>query len=206
MIFKKNLLYILSDTGFEHISYFKHAIESKVDIIQLRDKKLSDREFYQIGLKIKELAVKNQIWFIIDDRIDIARAIDADGVHLGEKDMPIKEARNILGNSKIIGYSTHNLNDALHAFKEGADYISVGPIFKSSSKPDLSPISRKEISLINEKIFLPKIAIGGINLDNIDKVKEMGFRKIAVVSSFNLAEDKKGFIKKMREALENDIN
>jgi thiamine-phosphate pyrophosphorylase len=195
-------IYAISDSGFDHLSYFRQLIVSGVDIIQLRDKEMSDRGFYALAVKLRKLAAKHKKIFIINDRVDVAKAVGCDGIHLGEDDLPISMARKIIGKSKIIGYSAHSFKSALKAWRQGADYISVGPIFKSPTKKYLEPISRSEIQLIIRKIKLPLVAIGGINLRNIDMVKEFGFRNVALISALRNAKNKKKFIHKLRMRLE----
>lgn len=194
-------IYAVSDSGFDHLTYFKQVIKAGADIIQFRDKYLSDREFYEIACQLRKLTSRYQKLFIINDRVDIAMAVDSDGIHLGSDDLPIEAARKLLPN-KIIGYSAHDFSSAVGAWKQGADYISVGPVFKSPTKKLLEPIPDTEIQLITQKIKLPLVAIGGINLRNIFKVKEMGFKNVAVISAFKNSKDKKKVITKIRQILE----
>lgn len=202
MIIRSGTVYIISSAQAENFQHLLAAIDLGADVVQLRDKKISDQSFYCLAEIIRKRTKERNVLFIINDRVDIAKAVDADGVHLGKDDIPIEEARRILGRKKIIGFSTHNYQEAKIAFEKGADYISVGPIFKTSSKPELNPIAKNEIALIMEKIYLPKIAIGGINLDNMKDVVKLGFDSIAVLSSYRDTEDKKSFIIKAKEILE----
>ncbi len=194
-------IYAVSDSGFDHLAYFKQVIKAGADIIQFRDKYLSDCEFYEIARQLRRLAARYRKLFIINDRVDIVMAVDCDGVHLGSDDLPIKIARRLLPD-KIIGYSAHDFSSAVRACKQGANYISVGPIFKSPTKKLLEPIPETEIQLIIQKIKLPLVAIGGINLRNIIKVKKMGFKNVAVISALKNSRDKKKVITKMRQILE----
>ncbi len=195
-------IYALSDSGFDHLGYFKQLLAGGVDIIQLRDKHMHDRDFYKLALKLRKLVKRYKKIFIINDRLHISQAVDADGIHLGENDLPISVARKILGKRKIIGYSAHNFSSAFNAWREGADYISVGPMFKSPTKKYLEPIPVTEIQLITQRIRLPLVAIGGINLRNIISVRNLGFRNVALISGLKRARNKKEFITKVRMILE----
>jgi len=200
-VFEGVNIYGLSDTGFDHLKYFQQLLEAGIDMIQLRDKEISDREFYEIALKLRQLSLEFGKRFFINDRVHIAKAVDADGVHLGKDDVPIEVARRLLGEDKIIGFSCHSLEEAIYALREGADYISIGPIFKSPTKKELDVISRDEIKLILREVNLPIVAIGGISLENIREVKEMGFQNVALISALAKAEDKRALISKLKEIL-----
>lgn len=197
-------LYAISDTGFDHLNYFQELLQAGIDIIQLRDKSLSDRKFYEIALRLRELTRASKTLFILNDRVDVACLVDADGVHLGREDLAPGKARELLGQAKLIGYSCHSLEEARFAQSEGVDYISIGPIFRSPTKKELEPIGRNEIELIHQEIGLPKFAIGGIELANLKIVKEMGFEKVALLSSLASAPDKKELIQQIKRSLKSD--
>ncbi len=180
-------------------------IEGEADVIQLRVANKSDKEFLSIATKIRKLARDSKIPLIINNRPDIALAIGAEGVHLGQDDLPIESVKKIAP-QKLIGKSTHNLKEALKATKEGADYISIGPIFHSPTKPNLSPIGLNLISQIKEKIKippggLPVIAIGGINLSNIEQVIKSGAERVAICSAISEAKDPKAITKEFKRLL-----
>ena len=161
----------------------KEIIANGATVIQLREKNLPLRAFLKIALLMRKI-VEPPVLFIINDRVDIAIACQADGVHIGQEDMPLKIARQILGEDKIIGVSTHSIEQAQEAQKEGADYIAIGPIFSTSSKPNVGPPKGPQIiSQIKEMIEIPVVAIGGINLDNMDKTLEAGADGIAVINA-----------------------
>jgi len=168
----------------------RDIIKGGADVIQLRVANKSDKEFLSIATKIKKLTCKSKIPLIINNRLDIALAIDAEGVHLGQDDLPIESARKIAP-QKLIGKSTHSLKEALKATKETADYISIGPIFHSPTKPNLSPIGLNLISQIKKKVKIPLIAIGGINLNNIKQVLKAGVEGVAICSAITEASDPK---------------
>ncbi len=157
--------------------------------MQLRAKESSDRQILKAGQTIKHLAHRAKRLFILNDRADLARIIGADGVHLGQEDLPIKDARKILGKNKIVGLSAHNLNQARKAQQQGADYIGIGPIFSTTAKPKTVPLSPKIITKIKQKINIPFVAIGGINLDNLEQVMLAGAQRIAVSRAILTAED-----------------
>ncbi len=159
----------------------KEAIAGGADIIQLRDKEASARELIKTGLAIRGFTLKKKVLFIVNDRPDIAFAVDADGVHLGQGDLPIETARALLGRKKIIGISTHSLRQAAEAQKRGADYIGVGPVFPTPTKPDYDAVGLDLIKSVKARIKIPFVAIGGIDRFNIDKVVSAGAIRVAVV-------------------------
>ncbi|MBC7188736.1 thiamine phosphate synthase, partial [Candidatus Aerophobetes bacterium] len=172
-------------------SQVKQAIEGGVTVIQLREKNLSSRQFLERAVKLREI-IPPQVSFIVNDRVDVALCCDADGVHLGQDDLPVSSARQLMGDNKIIGVSTHNLEEAKKAEKEGADYIATGPVFSTSTKPDaLSPIGCKLLSCIKKEVSIPVVAIGGISLENLKQVLDAGADGIAVVSAIFSSEDVK---------------
>jgi len=179
-------LYIILDKSLigrkSEVHLASRVIEGGATAIQLRDKFSDDQRLIKIGTKLREITRKNKVGFIINDRVDIALAVDADGVHLGQEDLPLKFARRLIG-KRIIGISTHSLVQAKRAEKEGADYISVGPIFRTSSKPELVPVGTAIISRIKKEVNLPLVAIGGIKLDNIKKVIARNPEGIAIASA-----------------------
>ncbi|MEO0123838.1 MAG: thiamine phosphate synthase [candidate division WOR-3 bacterium] len=151
-------------------------------MIQLRIKNLPDKKFYYYGEKIKKLITNPELKFIINNRIDIALAVNADGVHLGQEDLPLRKAREILGEKFIIGVSAHNLKEALKAQDNGADYLGVGAIFPTKTKQNARICGLDLIRKLKSKINIPIIAIGGINDKNYKKVLKAGADGIAIVS------------------------
>jgi thiamine-phosphate pyrophosphorylase len=169
-------------------------IAASVGMIQLRDKKLSDCELLSHARKIREIchnptAETEGCLLIINDRPDIAAAVDADGVHLGQDDLPVKAAREILGPSKIIGVSTHSIEQASQAVLDGADYIGVGPTFPSTTKSFESFPGTALLKLVAEEISLPAFAIGGISLENLPEVLATGITRVAVSGGIAKAEE-----------------
>ena len=160
----------------------EEAIKGGVTVVQIREKSLGTLEFYNIAVRIKTITDKYKIPLIINDRIDIAQAIDAAGVHLGQSDMPMGIARDILGDNKIIGVSTSNLSEAQRAQAQGADYVGVGAMFPTTTKDDAKAVSVQGLKKIKEGISIPVVAIGGINEKNVDLLKITNVDGIAVVS------------------------
>ncbi len=182
---KDFILYVITDKKASknrgHLEVIKAAIDGGADVVQLRDKDASVRELVQVGNEIRLLTHRRHVDFIVNDRVDIALATDADGVHLGQDDLPLYLARKIIGKEKIIGVSTHSLDEAIQAETDGADYIAVGPIFATPTKPDYKPVGLELIRQIKERIKIPFVAIGGIDENNIKDVVNAGATRIAVV-------------------------
>ena len=169
--------------GLSFLDMTQAVLRAGVGWVQYRDKNASRRKVYEEAIKLKDLAGKHNAVFIINDYSDIALAVDADGVHLGQDDLPVKEARKILGKGKIIGVSTHCIEQALEAEQAGADYIGFGPVFHTSTKDAGSPRGIELLGEIKNKVSIPVVAIGGINLENIHSVLETGVDAVAVASA-----------------------
>jgi len=201
-------LYFITDsrlTGRTVLEDVGSAIHAGVKIIQYREKDLTTREMIDEAGKICRLCRENDVLFIINDRVDIALAVDADGVHLGNEDMPYEAARRILGNTKIIGLTVHDVGEAIEAERIGADYIGISPIFETTTKPDAgTPAGTDLIKYIKKAVKIPFVAIGGINQDNIKSVLEAGARSIAVISAIVTKDDVEKECKKFREVIISD--
>ncbi|OGI19840.1 MAG: thiamine-phosphate diphosphorylase [Candidatus Melainabacteria bacterium RIFCSPHIGHO2_02_FULL_34_12] len=166
----------------EFLTVIEKAIEGDVNIIQLREKDESERKIISIAKEIKNLIKGTDILFIINDRVDIALACDADGIHLGQDDMPVNEARKITPEGFIIGLSTHNKEQGKEGLKSGADYLGIGPVFPTPTKPDYIAAGLDYVSWASNNLKdLPFFAIGGIDENNIEKVINAGAKRIAVV-------------------------
>ncbi|TLS36327.1 thiamine phosphate synthase [Pseudalkalibacillus caeni] len=190
-------LYTITGEQFHEGRDLKHVMEEAIhggsDIIQLREKKGSKREVLKKARMLRELTKKYNVPLIVNDHIDIALAVDADGIHLGQDDLPLEEARKIIGPNKIIGISTHSIEEAREAEKGGADYIGVGPIFPTNSKDDVvDPVTTSYIKEVMNEITIPFVAIGGIKLHNVDEVLEAGATRICAISEIVGSEDIKG--------------
>lgn len=174
--------------GRSIISAAEKAISGGIDVIQLRFKPADsfgrETELSRVikdACRISRLTRRSSSVFLINDRVDIALLANADGVHLGQGDMPVFFARKLLGKDKIIGVSCHSLKQSLAAQKQGADYVSIGPIFKTPTKPEYKAVGLSLIRKAKDRLKIPFVAIGGINLNNIKKVLTAGAQRIAVV-------------------------
>ena len=180
-------LYLVTDRdvlkGKDLILSVEAAILGGVTLIQLREKDISSLEFYNIAVKVKELTDKYSIPLIINDRVDVAIAIDAAGVHLGQSDFPCDVARRIMGTNKIVGISTGTLAEAILAEKQGADYVGVGAVFPTGTKLDAEVVSINVLKDIKQAIKIPVVAIGGINEKNYNLLKNTGIDGIAIISA-----------------------
>lgn len=178
-------LYAITDLKGEDpeiLTKIKEALRGGVDVIQLRSKQMSDQALLALGKKIRQLTAPMKKLFIVNDRIDLMLALGADGVHLGQEDIPVKIAREMVKDkSKLIGCSTHSLKQAAAAVKEGADYIGFGPIFATPTKPDYPPVGFDLIKKVIQKSRIPVVCIGGINQSNTKAVAKAGANRIAVV-------------------------
>jgi len=183
-LLKKPGLYLVTDSGIlegrDLFDILPGSLKAGLDMVQFRDKEACDRDFLETGLRIKKL-LEHRALFIINDRVHMALAMDADGVHLGSSDMPAETARKILGKGKIIGYSAHSLKEAIRAQDQAVDYIAIGAIFETPVKPDYKVAGLKLLKQAVEKIKIPVVAIGGINESNIKEVSDRGAKRIAVV-------------------------
>ena len=165
-------------------------IDGGAKILQLRAKSLSSKEFLETARIIRKITKDKGTVFIVNDRVDIALLTDADGVHLGQGDLPVKEARRLLGNNKIIGYSTHNLREALEAVRLPVDYISFGPIFPTKTKEDVqTPKGLKLLSEVRKAVEIPIVAIGGITETNMVHVLKEGVEGVAMISEILTVKD-----------------
>ncbi|MCG2790989.1 MAG: thiamine phosphate synthase [Actinomycetia bacterium] len=201
-------LYFITDSRLTRkiiLEDVKSAIRAGVKIIQYREKGESTGDMIKEAKEIDELCKKNNVLFIINDRVDIVLAVDADGVHLGNKDMTYSIARKILGSKKIIGLTVHNIREAVEAERIGADYIGVSPIFETKTKLDAGrPAGLKLIKDIKKAIKIPFVAIGGINENNLGSVIEAGARSIAAISAIVTKDNVEKECKKFREVIIND--
>lgn len=171
------------------IPSIEKAIQGGVTIVQLREKNISTMEFYKLAKEVKALTQQYNIPLIINDRLDIALAVDAEGVHLGTNDLPISIARKLLGPDKILGASAHTLEEALQFQHEGADYLGIGAVFPTETKKDATAVGIDALKKIKEAISIPVVAIGGINETNVGNILHTNIDGIAVVSCILGKED-----------------
>ena len=199
-------LYVITDpqvAGRRSIlDVVKEIIEGGASVVQLRDKRASDAALVKTAKRLLKLTRPKRVPLIINDRIRVAKLSGADGVHLGQKDAALKEARAVLGKNVIIGRSTHSEAQAVEAEKQGFDYIGVGPVFKTPTKPSYRPVGLKLVRFAAKNIRIPFVAIGCINGENISKVTKAGARTVAVVravmASPNPKEATMGLLKKIK--------
>tara|TARA_Y100001978_G_scaffold107089_1_gene95631 strand:+ start:888 stop:1949 length:1062 start_codon:yes stop_codon:yes gene_type:complete len=178
---ENNLYFITLDTE-NLLEKIKDILEGGVKIIQLRCKDGKDADILKFAIKVRALCNRFGAIFLINDRVDIALASKADGVHLGQTDMDIKSARNILGFSKLIGVSASNARDIKKAIKDGCDYLGIGPVFATTTKKRKVPLGIDTLKSLTKEISIPWFAIGGIKLESIPLLKENNIRKVAIIT------------------------
>lgn len=172
------------------ISALEKAVEGGVTLVQLRAKQLKTHEFFELSLKARETTKKKNIPLIINDRVDIAFSCKADGVHLGQDDLPLSAARRILGKKNLIGVSVNTVKEAEEAERGEADYLGVGPVFFTQTKEDLRPtLGIEGLREIRKRVSIPILAIGGINAEHAREIIEAGADGVAVVSAILASEN-----------------
>ena len=193
--FDTSLYFITDSTGFSEEEFLRRteaALQGGVTFLQIREKEKTTREYLSLARKVHELTRKYNVPLIIDDRLDIALAMDAEGVHLGKSDMPIDLARKTLGPDKIIGATAKTVPQALEAWQQGADYLGVGAIYPTTTKVKTVLTSTDTLRDICNAVPIPANAIGGLNQDNIDILAGIPIAGICVVSAIMKAEDPRG--------------
>ena len=196
-------VYLVTDrsnkTDEEFLNIIEEAIKGGTTIVQLREKTASTKEFYDLALKVKEITSRYGIPLLINDRIDIALAVDSEGVHIGQDDMPADIAREIIGEDKILGVSASTVEEAKKAEIDSADYIGSGAVFPTATKDDADSVSEEELKEIVDSIDIPVVAIGGITIENAHTLKASGIAGFSVVSAIMSAEDPKEASEKLKE-------
>ncbi|AIF69215.1 thiamine-phosphate pyrophosphorylase [Palaeococcus pacificus DY20341] len=203
MNLKKRLrLYVITDRRFkDEVSSVREALEGGATAIQLRIKNAPTREMIEVGKKIRELTREYNALFFVNDRLDVALAVNADGVHVGQEDMPVEIVKEIAPNL-IVGVSASNLREAIEAEKGGADYIGAGSVFPTKSKEDARFLGLEGLKEMIESIKIPIVAIGGINHENVGEVLKLGVDGVAVISAIIGAPD----VKKATQEMKTIIN
>lgn len=215
----------------------QEMIAGGIRIIQFRAKELGDEEFRRLAIELRQITKEKGVIFIVNDRLEIAKEVDADGVHLGQDDLagiggpakvgneyclPHRPAggqtrssagarkgykaegiKKFLGEGKIVGISTHSLEQAIEAEKSGADYIGIGPVFKTSTKPELEPIGLEVVREVVKSVKIPVVAIGGLKEENLDEVLKTGLLKVAMISEICRAENAAEKVRRLREKILN---
>ncbi|CAH0122173.1 Thiamine-phosphate synthase [Paenibacillus sp. CECT 9249] len=186
-------LYLVTDRGLMSTHTVEHSVELAIQggctLVQLREKTLSSLDFYRTAVRVKAVCDRYKVPLLINDRVDIALAVDAAGVHVGQTDLPAGIVRGMIGEGKLLGVSASDLAEALQAERDGADYIGVGAMFATGTKADAKSVSMNELKEIRTAIRLPIVAIGGINPDTIPLFQGMGIDGIAVVSAIVSEDD-----------------
>lgn len=205
----RSRLYGILDLGYVKIHEIEKTVEAMieggVDLIQLRAKGHASAEIAAIASDLHRIAATRGVPLIVNDHPAIARIVAAEGVHLGQDDMAIAEARKIAGPDCMVGKSTHSVDQAIRAFSEGADYIGFGPIFATPTKPDYPPIGLDEIAKVHESVRIPIFCIGGIKLDNLAKVIEAGALRVVIVSGLLQAGDPAEYARSAKKLLTSDF-
>lgn len=198
-------LYLCTDRDLMSTDTIEEAVEQAVKggctVVQLREKDCSSLEFYETALRVKKITDQYKIPLIINDRVDIALAVNADGVHVGQDDLPAASVRRILGGDKVIGVSAGSVREAVKAREDGADYLGVGAMHATSTKTDADVTTVEELKKIREMVDLPIVAIGGMNRQTLPELKGTGVDGIAVVSAVIAADDIERAASELSEAV-----
>ena len=194
MKFDSSMYFITDSTNYseeEFLYRVEQALMGGITLLQLREKDKSTREYIDLAEKVHTLTKKYNVPLIIDDRVDVALAIDAEGVHVGQSDMPVSTVRKLMGDDKIVGATTKTVPQALEAYEQGADYLGVGAIYPTTTKVKTVLTSTETLGNICSAVPIPVNAIGGLNKDNIDVLEGIEVSGICVVSAIMKADDPK---------------
>ncbi|MBP2625720.1 MAG: Thiamine-phosphate pyrophosphorylase [Firmicutes bacterium] len=192
--------------GRSNIEVVKEMIAAGVKIIQYREKDKKMKDKYSECCTIREMTKEAGVTFIVNDDIDLAMIVQADGVHIGQDDLPLEKVRELVGDKMIIGISTHCPGEAQQAVRSGADYIGVGPIFKTATKKDVcDPVGFEYLEYVAQNIPIPFVAIGGIKINNISDVMKRGTECIAIITEITTAKDIPERISLIKEVIKNSI-
>jgi len=192
MKFDSSMYFITDSTNYgeeEFLRRVEQALMGGVTLLQLREKEKTTREYIELAKKVHELTAKYNVPLIIDDRVDVALSVDAEGVHVGQSDMPVYIARKLMGEYKIVGATTKTVPQAKEAFRQGADYLGVGAIYPTTTKVKTVLTSTETLKDICNSVPIPVNAIGGLKFDNIDILKGIPIAGICVVSAIMKAEN-----------------
>ena len=205
MLLKLPKLYPITDTrvsGLSHAQQVEQLAAGGASVVQLREKHASPREFYQAALEAMSIARNLGVQIIINDRVDIAIAVKADGVHLGQDDLPPEHARRLLGEGRIIGFSTHSPEQALEADFAVVDYVAIGPVFQTFTKANPDPVIGLEVvHEVKGRLSMPLVAIGGITLQTASAVIDAGADCVAVISDLLSGRDIAGQTRRFMDLL-----
>ncbi len=197
-------MYFITDSTFcgeeEFLRRVEEACKGGVTLVQLREKERTTREYLSLAEKVHEITMRYGIPLIIDDRVDVALAVNAEGVHVGQSDMPVKIARQLMGENKIVGATAKTVPQAVEAYEQGADYLGVGAIYPTTTKVKTVLTSVDTLKEIVKAVPIKVNAIGGLNKDNINVLKDSGIDGICAVSAIMKADDPKTAAEELREA------
>ena len=198
-------LYVIIDRaalkGRDPVRVAEAAIQGGADLLQWRDKSSPDREFLKVARALRHLTRKLRTLFLVNDRVAIAMLVHADGVHLGHQDFSVREVRSLVGRKLLIGRSTHSIQEAIEQEMEGADYLGVGPVFSTPTKPDYRSVGIELLEKISQRIRIPWFAIGGIDLKTLPLVLSAGAFRVAVVRAVGGMLDPKDAARSMKRLL-----
>ena len=190
---KSMFLYAVTSPNWLETSSLTECVEQAIlggaTFIQLRDHNASPEELKKQAISLRKLCKTYHVPFVIDDNVELAKELDLDGVHIGQADMPCSEARKLLGPDKIIGVSAQTVEHALKAQEDGADYLGVGPVFPTNTKPGAATVPFETVQAISHAVNLPFVIIGGLNESSISRMKHCGANGVAVVSAIFAAKD-----------------
>ena len=196
----KRWLYLIADFSYGE-EKIEAALKAGIDYIQLREKNISSAEYLRRAKIIRKMTEKYPTKFIVNDRLDIAMLSDADGVHLGQSDVPVADARRILGKNKVIGATAKTVEQAVQAQEAGADYLGSGAWFFTSTKKDAVPIAEEMYRDILKAVTIPNVAVGGITAQNCEKPLSCGANGLAIYAGILGAEDVAAEVKKLQKIL-----
>lgn len=197
----KRWLYLIADFSYGE-EKIEAALKAGIDYIQLREKNISSAEYLKRAKLVRKMTEKYPAKFIVNDRLDIALLSDADGVHLGQSDVPVADTRSVLGKNKIIGATAKTVEQAVQAEQAGADYLGSGAWFFTSTKKDAVPIAEETYRDILKAVAIPNVAVGGITAENCGKPLSCGANGLAISAGILGAEDVAAEVRKLREILE----
>jgi len=179
----------------------KESLDGGATFIQIREKNLAYPEFVKLATEVKAITDAYHVPYVVDDDVELAKEIDADGVHIGQSDLALVEARRVLGSDKIIGVSAHTVAEAIEAERNGADYLGVGAVFSTGTKKDALMITHEKLQKICSAVEIPAVAIGGLNAGNMDVLEGAGMSGMAVVSAIMKAEDPQKNARELKEKI-----
>jgi len=191
--FKQSKLYAITDTKVwtdREVEAIEEACRGGIDVLQLRSKVLDKSTLIRVGHMVREITLRHHVLFIVNDFPEVAREVDADGVHVGQHDSAVDKARSVLNDvERLVGKSTHNIDQAIRAERDGADYIGMGPIFSTPTKRDYNAVGLDYIASVIQHVRIPTVAIGGIDYSRVREVLERGAQRVAVVRAIFGARD-----------------